>query len=39
MAIWEAIEKILILFWNRLYYFLSGHFEEEVNPDWVLPEE
>lgn len=39
MEIWAEIEKFLIMMWNKLYAFLADYFGEEVNPDWVLPEE
>lgn len=39
MEIWKMLEGILIKMWNKLYAFLAGYFGEEVNPDWVLPEE
>jgi len=40
MEIWYEIKKILIKLWNELYKFLIGDImDEEVNPDWFLPEE
>lgn len=39
MDIWATIERIFNILWNRLYYLLADIFGEEVNPDWLLPEE